>query len=387
MRIPSSECCCLSLSATCTYLRSGGEHLSLSLSFPPLSFCSLHLFFSLVCLLRKTFNFVARLFYSLLSLFIFLFVILLLIRGQGYALEVGFKSSYSPRNDSYFFSVEEMENYYSDSDELPERISLRPFRHHTRIPPDRILTDFDREQLKLSYLVDSDPGLAACIHWPSGLRSPVPSVKNLKSRRRHQRTTSRRRSAATVPKLVVFRDSNARVDVGRGAKACRFAVSVTKLGPVYITMRQMNGTLGKGKRRRLYLPDDDPDAMVVLFSILHGCNQHKRITDLDLIHRVAIVCDKYGACPALSSSFQAWLEEWWKMNGRCSKLSTCFLLLSAAHLARQPPVFTKAMVWIFQRFYHEEMCDFVIHRARRLHLSAEMLREFHQSRCCCKFLH
>lgn len=80
--------------------------------------------------------------------------------------------------------------------------------------------------------------------------------------------------------------------------------------------------------RQIALPDDDPEALILICHALH----HQRITPQNisfaLLGKAAVVCDKYDLATVLTSWFGLWMQQW-KTRGDGSAHWTKMLCLSS----------------------------------------------------------
>ena len=105
----------------------------------------------------------------------------------------------------------------------------------------------------------------------------------------------------------------------------------------------------------LQLSRDDPAAMEVMCSILHGDDHHDEIADIELIHRVAVLCIKYQAHHALSGKLTLWLKKYCQNSKPCSPKDS-LILLSAAHLTGNDT--SRAESWVLKDFMFNNVLNF-----------------------------
>jgi hypothetical protein len=98
---------------------------------------------------------------------------------------------------------------------------------------------------------------------------------------------------------------------------CHFLISSKHMilaSSVFKAMLQ--GDFSEGLKLRatgeleLPLPDDDPDAFVILLNIIHGHNRKvPRLVDLSLLIRIAILVDKYQMLERVEIFSDMWIDE------------------------------------------------------------------------------
>ncbi len=95
----------------------------------------------------------------------------------------------------------------------------------------------------------------------------------------------------------------------------------------------------RGKTSEIALPEDDPAATRVLFSVLHFQNQAlPEVANLTVarFRDFAVLCDKYNCCNAVSFVTDAWLE---KLLSGARTEDESWILLEAVSFLDKPAAF------------------------------------------------
>ncbi|KAI9867585.1 MAG: hypothetical protein M1813_008384 [Trichoglossum hirsutum] len=142
-------------------------------------------------------------------------------------------------------------------------------------------------------------------------------------------------SDSTIDRKVIDEDGDILVQIGSKEMLVSSKILILA-SPVFKAMLKSNFLEGNTARStqhplKLPLPDDDPDALTVLFQILHFSPKRKRLEpDVDLQLELAQLADKYDCVISIHAESEQWLHALNEVDHESSilwKLSTIAFLM------------------------------------------------------------